>query len=67
MFRDAWLGMAIMLSLSSSHVCLQGAFIACNVRVKNLQRLEDVVGNALRRWAVRHKQDQVVSSYTSRA
>ncbi len=33
---------------------LQGAFIACNVYIKNLQRLEDVVGTALQRWMVEH-------------
>lgn len=32
----------------------QGAFIACNVYIKNLQRLEDVVGTALQRWMVEH-------------
>ena len=32
--------------------CMQGAYIACNVHIKNLQRVEDVVGSALQRWMV---------------
>lgn len=33
---------------------MQGAYIACNVYIKNLQRIEDMVGSALQRWMVEH-------------
>ncbi|KAK9794589.1 hypothetical protein WJX73_000137 [Symbiochloris irregularis] len=46
-------------TLNETHYQDQGAFIACNVRLKNLKRLEDVVRNALRRWALRHGHDAV--------
>ena len=33
---------------------VQGPYIACNVRIANLQRIEHSVGTALRKWALQN-------------
>ncbi|KAL3163114.1 hypothetical protein ABBQ32_009529 [Trebouxia sp. C0010 RCD-2024] len=41
----------------------QGAFIACNVYIKNLARIEDMVGTALQRWMVEHNRHDAADSW----
>lgn len=42
---------------------MQGAFIACNVHIKNLARIEDMVGSALQRWMVEHNRHDAADSW----
>ena len=42
-------------------VLCQGPFIACNVRIANLQRIEHSVGVALRKWALQNSREMPAS------
>ena len=41
----------------------QGALIACNVYIKNNQRIEHVVASALRRWSTEHNRYDASDSW----
>lgn len=56
-------GQGAMTNNLSCMLRLQGALIACNVYIKNNQRIEHVVASALRRWSTEHNRYDASDSW----